>query len=115
MGYALVLFFQAEVGMRDLTVTGVQTCALPISIVTELAHSFLYNTITTAGRHRDGLGADVSLITGLLITILGPTGYLVGPHHGGETVTDDRRFLDPVIVFNLAPGVDVGLFLKDAV
>src|SRR5256886_13411365 len=23
-------FFQAEVGMRDLTVTGVQTCALPI-------------------------------------------------------------------------------------
>src|SRR5688572_29121199 len=24
-------FFQAEVGIRDLTVTGVQTCALPIS------------------------------------------------------------------------------------
>src|SRR2546430_9803909 len=26
------LFFQAEVGIRDLTVTGVQTCALPISL-----------------------------------------------------------------------------------
>src|SRR5438270_9955510 len=26
----LVLFFQAEDGIRDLTVTGVQTCALPI-------------------------------------------------------------------------------------
>src|SRR5256886_13448900 len=26
-----VLFFQAEDGIRDLTVTGVQTCALPIS------------------------------------------------------------------------------------
>src|SRR5256886_11308496 len=25
------LFFQAEDGIRDLTVTGVQTCALPIS------------------------------------------------------------------------------------
>src|SRR5688572_31833556 len=25
------LFFQAEVGIRSLTVTGVQTCALPIS------------------------------------------------------------------------------------
>src|SRR2546430_13633472 len=24
------IFFQAEVGIRDLTVTGVQTCALPI-------------------------------------------------------------------------------------
>src|SRR5256886_16060853 len=27
-------FFQAEDGIRDLTVTGVQTCALPISIAT---------------------------------------------------------------------------------
>src|SRR5256886_13275973 len=26
-----LLFFQAEDGIRDLTVTGVQTCALPIS------------------------------------------------------------------------------------
>src|SRR2546430_8667357 len=29
--HALVFFFQAEDGIRDLTVTGVQTCALPIS------------------------------------------------------------------------------------
>src|SRR5438270_9708167 len=27
----MILFFQAEDGIRDLTVTGVQTCALPIS------------------------------------------------------------------------------------
>src|SRR2546430_8799798 len=26
-------FFQAEDGIRDLTVTGVQTCALPISVI----------------------------------------------------------------------------------
>src|SRR2546430_4658194 len=29
--YILFFFFQAEDGIRDLTVTGVQTCALPIS------------------------------------------------------------------------------------
>src|SRR2546430_7365328 len=29
--YVYVFFFQAEDGIRDLTVTGVQTCALPIS------------------------------------------------------------------------------------
>src|SRR5437867_11938656 len=29
--YFLVFFFQAEDGIRDRTVTGVQTCALPIS------------------------------------------------------------------------------------
>src|SRR5205085_9153949 len=28
--YFLCFFFQAEDGIRDLTVTGVQTCALPI-------------------------------------------------------------------------------------
>src|SRR2546430_8119039 len=32
VGYrSVVFFFQAEDGIRDLTVTGVQTCALPIS------------------------------------------------------------------------------------
>src|SRR2546430_2220563 len=29
-GLVLIFFFQAEDGIRDLTVTGVQTCALPI-------------------------------------------------------------------------------------
>src|SRR3989475_10563342 len=29
--FAFIFFFQAEDGIRDLTVTGVQTCALPIS------------------------------------------------------------------------------------
>src|SRR5256886_7550606 len=29
---AFVFFFQAEDGIRDLTVTGVQTCALPICV-----------------------------------------------------------------------------------
>src|SRR2546430_7153807 len=29
-------FFQAEAGIRDLTVTGVQTCALPISALARL-------------------------------------------------------------------------------
>src|SRR5688572_32307315 len=28
--YLYIFFFQAEDGIRDLTVTGVQTCALPI-------------------------------------------------------------------------------------
>src|SRR2546430_6557188 len=32
-GVVVVFFFQAEDGIRDLTVTGVQTCALPICCV----------------------------------------------------------------------------------
>src|SRR5256886_12739731 len=30
--FSVFFFFQAEDGIRDLTVTGVQTCALPISL-----------------------------------------------------------------------------------
>src|SRR2546430_6367145 len=32
-GFLWFFFFQAEDGIRDLTVTGVQTCALPISLM----------------------------------------------------------------------------------
>src|SRR2546430_4829669 len=38
-------FFQAEDGIRDLTVTGVQTCALPIYRVAECNREFpIYGT-----------------------------------------------------------------------
>src|SRR2546430_10364250 len=44
---SLFFFFQAEDGIRDLTVTGVQTCALPISTayfpVTCIHPSFLWS------------------------------------------------------------------------
>src|SRR2546430_12223817 len=40
----LMFFFQAEDGIRDLTVTGVQTCALPISVASARADA------TAAGR-----------------------------------------------------------------
>src|SRR6266542_5128051 len=34
----LFFFFQAEDGIRDATVTGVQTCALPISALRKSSH-----------------------------------------------------------------------------
>src|SRR5256886_4926291 len=40
----MFFFFQAEDGIRDLTVTGVQTCALPIS----LGSSFMVSTLVIA-------------------------------------------------------------------
>src|SRR2546427_12684700 len=41
---SFLFFFQAEDGIRDLTVTGVQTCALPISLPVWAAHGrgFIY-------------------------------------------------------------------------
>src|SRR2546430_9549472 len=43
----LFFFFQAEDGIRDLTVTGVQTCALPILIYREFLEASDSLTATT--------------------------------------------------------------------
>src|SRR5687768_17894177 len=54
----LFFFFQAEDGIRDVAVTGVQTCALPIfpSSVAELVHHG-HKVIVEAGA---GLGSGLS-------------------------------------------------------
>src|SRR2546430_10421078 len=52
----LFFFFQAEDGIRDLTVTGVQTCALPISRPRPRARKAGVETIHAASLvrvHRD--------------------------------------------------------------
>src|SRR2546430_11518944 len=43
----IFFFFQAEDGIRDLTVTGVQTCALPISVAVTSLHGI---PLVAAGR-----------------------------------------------------------------
>src|SRR2546430_5317723 len=51
----VAFFFQAEDGIRDLTVTGVQTCALPICpLPRRLASGFGPPTAGLAGGARDG-------------------------------------------------------------
>src|SRR3712207_8290514 len=45
----LVFFFQAEDGIRDIGVTGVQTCALPISEDVRNAHSLELETLGELG------------------------------------------------------------------
>src|SRR5688572_30885126 len=71
----LLFFFQAEDGIRDLTVTGVQTCALPICADTRKAANHL--RAADVLRRRDG---DVESIARHLIAAL-PEG---GPR---ETMT----------------------------
>src|SRR5690606_39601798 len=46
-GASLCFFFQAEDGIRDFHVTGVQTCALPISLIASIIANFLRRTPTT--------------------------------------------------------------------
>src|SRR3712207_8271779 len=72
IGYAVLFFFQAEDGIRDIGVTGVQTCALPIFVVTAVTDrskgtkgisSFILTKHTNdeAGARAAGVGHEPSL------------------------------------------------------
>src|SRR5688572_16063137 len=43
----MYFFFQAEDGIRDLTVTGVQTCALPIYLGFSITGGYVYRGLQT--------------------------------------------------------------------
>src|SRR5690606_41972847 len=47
----LFFFFQAEDGIRDFHVTGVQTCALPISALGKQGHGLLLDCRTLESRY----------------------------------------------------------------
>src|SRR2546427_1077442 len=53
-------FFQAEDGIRDLTVTGVQTCALPISAGT-MRPAVRVTAFDVLGNAATGFAGDVTL------------------------------------------------------
>src|SRR2546422_8334210 len=58
-GAAIIFFFQAEDGIRDVAVTGVQTCALPISVhLREILVSAAF--AESRGRLPLALGKDVT-------------------------------------------------------
>src|SRR2546430_5050614 len=51
--YLFFFFFQAEDGIRDLTVTGVQTCALPIYLRSDLVQLCYGLLVEAAGQRRE--------------------------------------------------------------
>src|SRR2546427_1573172 len=58
---SLFFFFQAEDGIRDLTVTGVQTCALPISFCSACATIFIRQGLRGRGPYT---GFWINLVVG---------------------------------------------------
>src|SRR2546427_5258768 len=60
--FLIFFFFQAEDGIRDLTVTGVQTCALPISWLARMPA--LYNGVMGSPWMRDVLSRRIGMVDG---------------------------------------------------
>src|SRR2546425_9743979 len=57
----LVFFFQAEDGIRDKLVTGVQTCALPICLRVEVQRRVVQIIDAELHQHEIGLVADADV------------------------------------------------------
>src|SRR5688572_31532378 len=85
MVFFFFFFFQAEDGIRDLTVTGVQTCALPISQGEWLLAGALY-VIATAGF----MGANV-FYDAMLTEIAPPRAYERASALGYSFRSEERR------------------------
>src|SRR5579859_2145291 len=79
-------FFQAEDGIRDLTVTGVQTCALPIFAVVLAPEEVVEADLVQAGRA--GVGGDVPAHTHARAVLAGDHDRGVPPDVGPDPPLD---------------------------
>src|SRR2546427_3300158 len=86
-------FFQAEDGIRDLTVTGVQTCALPIS-ARSLSALAAYAPTRALVRGAE----EPELVDGLLATASYFTVMAVSPARGRAFTADEDRPGGPAVV-----------------
>src|SRR3712207_6856012 len=78
-------FFQAEDGIRDIGVTGVQTCALPISVLVVLVQNL---ALLMGGSTALGVGAGVLL---LLTLLAGPVIARFRPEAAALTDRSEER------------------------
>src|SRR6267143_5256275 len=76
---SVVFFFQAEDGIRDGTVTGVQTCALPISRVKFAGFLAVYHDVPENGEEQDSWLPDLATGEVLTLASLDPEQHFTQP------------------------------------
>src|SRR2546430_7813219 len=81
-------FFQAEDGIRDLTVTGVQTCALPISLAGMKAPVNVVGVIPTCENMPGGRAVKPGDI---VTTLSGQTVEILNTDAEGRLRSEERR------------------------
>src|SRR5207253_7488492 len=69
-------FFQAEDGIRDGHVTGVQTCALPIYIVIDRTSGYIAYTVVSTGGEGTGVTDGGGKIVAVPWAVYSPTSDL---------------------------------------
>src|SRR5260370_12417851 len=101
-----LFFFQAEDGIRDSSVTGVQTCALPISVAVQVMAKGSLHAVTRAlaiEYAKDGIRVNTVAL-----------GVIKTPMHKPETY-ESLKGLHPMgRMGEIKEVVDAVLFLTDA-
>src|SRR5690606_40947841 len=109
-------FFQAEDGIRDFHVTGVQTCALPIFFLVWSNYSWAQRVLT--GKVTDGTEA----IAGASVSVRGQAGGTSTDEQGNFSLTTDAGSGELVIRFlgfsprtiSFSAGSDLGTIVLTA-
>src|SRR2546421_354102 len=112
-------FFQAEDGIRDLIVTGVQTCALPISHLSNLeqryvAEAFATNWITSTGPQVEAFEQEFARLIGGVPAVALNSGtaaihlalHLAGVGPGDEVLVSTLTFaasVNPIMYLGATP------------
>src|SRR5256884_4510624 len=84
-----VFFFQAEDGIRDVAVTGVQTCALPISVI-DTATNKITRKIFTRGPEYLNFPANTTGAAPTAVTI-NPANTTLYAVNAGSNRSEERR------------------------
>src|SRR3989338_1979307 len=112
----LCIFFQAEDGIRDGTVTGVQTCALPISIPLQYAaRANVADSKTIVTQYEMHAIEDLGLLKMDLLglknlSIIETTVGLISQKTGERVNFDEMNPDDPRVFEMLARGNTLGVF-----
>src|SRR5260370_28710157 len=99
--HMIVFFFQAEDGIRDSSVTGVQTCALPIYKAGYLLAvcAICAATLVTASMMMDGHAAMWAMLSvGFFNSIMFPTIFSLGVAELGPLTGNGSGLLNMAIV-----------------
>src|SRR5699024_11891101 len=115
-------FFQAEDGIRDRNVTGVQTCALPISSLDELPQLFnvLFNNMSLIGP-RPLIESEIQMnyadtYQELLSVKPGVTGYWQAYARNNATYqSGERQEMELYYVHHASAWLDIKILFKTVI
>src|SRR3712207_5948111 len=98
----IIFFFQAEDGIRDIGVTGVQTCALPISLLVQIRHGAPADVFASAAEEEMDAAVEDGLVAGDPEIFAKNRAVIMAPKQNPANIRSPRDLAKPGIKLVLA-------------